>query len=374
MLGPNAKPFASRNLRRERRLWHDQQRHAPSLGCEACLEKSFCGGLAIQRALFSCLDLCCRRPEACDVVCRHHPDFPFRVREVGGFDLNTIGRVTPGPSPVLPAIIPMVFDRTSRMDRFAPPVAALSLYRFFKRSTGELRFGTREALLERFALGSNTKVVLSGTDCDSSLERWWKLSKTRLKLIRGLRDLGITAVTTPNYSMLIDQPRWDDLHAMKRIGLVHEEFLSEGLSCALHVNARTEMDARRWTDYIAARPEITHIAYEFATGTGRAARQPLHASWLAQMARTVGRPLRLIVRGGHDVLPILAGSFQEVSIIETSIYIKTMKRRRAVVRGPGLVTWKPVLTLTGEPLDCLLSENYQAVEGCLRPVVRPVSP
>lgn len=52
-------------------------------------------------------------------------------------------------------------------------------------------------------------------------------------------------VTTPNYSLSIDQPRWDDLHSLKRIAIVHEEFLNEGLPAALHVNARTDKDWER---------------------------------------------------------------------------------------------------------------------------------
>jgi hypothetical protein len=105
----------------------------------------------------------------------------------------------------------------------------------------------------------------------------------RRDAIRALRSLGVTLVTTPNFSLFIDQPRWDDLHSQKRIMIVHEEFLSEGLPAALHVNARTERDWERWTEYIAARPELTHIAFEFATGAGlgaqnRVARQPASSS------------------------------------------------------------------------------------------------
>jgi hypothetical protein len=34
----------------------------------------------------------------------------------------------------------------------------------------------------------------------------------------------------------------DDLHSIKRIALVHSEFLDEGLPAALHVNGRSEAD------------------------------------------------------------------------------------------------------------------------------------
>lgn len=150
--------------------------------------------------------------------------------------------------------------------------------------------------------------------------------------------------------------------------LVHAEFLSEGLPAALHVNARTEMDVQRWTDYIGNRPEVTHVAYEFATGTGWAGRREVHASWLADMARAVARPLHLVTRGGFDVLPALADVFARVSLIETSIFMKTVKRRRAVIDGAGSLDWEPAPTPVGAPLDELLAENYQIVETRLRSV------
>ena len=49
--------------------------------------------------------------------------------------------------------------------------------------------------------------------------------------------------------------------------------------------------------------EVTHIAYEFTTGTGRAERRPFHVDWLLGIAATAERPLNLIVRGGIDALP-----------------------------------------------------------------------
>jgi len=58
----------------------------------------------------------------------------------------------------------------------------------------------------------------------------------------------------------------DDLHSIKRIALVHSEFLDEGLPVTLHVNGRSEADFKRWTDFLVARPEVTDIAYEFTTG------------------------------------------------------------------------------------------------------------
>jgi hypothetical protein len=120
------------------------------------------------------------------------------------------------------------------------------------------------------------------------LERWWLFGSDRVEAIRALKKLNISLVTAPNYSLFTDQPRWDDLHSMKRIALVHQEFLNEGMPAALHVNARTERDWERWREFIVARPEITDLAFEFATGAGWAGRLDWHAEQLSHLAAAAG--------------------------------------------------------------------------------------
>jgi hypothetical protein len=94
--------------------------------------------------------------------------------------------------------------------------------------------------------------------------------------------------------LFVDVPRHVDLQAIKRIGLVHWEFLVEGLSCALHVNGRSETDFRRWGAYVRARSEPAE----------RSAASFIF-DWLVNVAVGAGRPLELIVRGAIDALPRL---------------------------------------------------------------------
>ncbi len=178
-------------------------------------------------------------------------------------------------------------------------------------------------------------VILTGTATDPPLERWWSLGAWRRAMIRELRKLGVALVTTPNFSLFVDQPRWDDLHSIKRIALAHEEFLSEGLPAALHVNARTDQDWDRWRACVAGRPEVTHIAFEFATGAGRAERIKWHADQLARLAAAIDRPLHLIVRGGGKVMPQLAAGFARLTVLETSAFVKTVKRQQAELTATG---------------------------------------
>ncbi|SMH62822.1 DUF4417 domain-containing protein [Azospirillum agricola] len=353
---------AKRNVRRERKLWHEPEIAIGSLGCAACPDFRVCGGLKLRTAFFDCLQFCCGKPDECDRVCRNHPEFADRVREVGTFDLDTVPHAPVLTAPALPRIVPIIYDRTSRRQPLPLDAVALPLYSMFDRRSGMPRHTSHAALCEAFVVRPGSTLVLTGTDEDAPLERWWELGAARRQpIIQSMKAAGIGLVTTPNFSLFLDRPRWDDLHAMKRIATIHSEFLNEGLPAALHVNGRTDMDFRRWTDYVASRPEITHVAYEFTTGTAR--RPERHAKWLAELATTVNRPLHLVVRGGLKALPVLAGKFASVTLLDTSIYMKTIMRQRAFPKSNSALGWASAPTERGAPIDDLFEDNFRAKEA-----------
>jgi hypothetical protein len=362
MLSQNEIDPPQRNRRRERKLWHDQERNMPSLGCTICPDRTICGGLQMKAGFYDCLQLCCGDPKNCDRVCRNHPDFVDRVREVNSFDLCNVPNGPVLAVPQLATMVPIIFHSSSRSKIVPSEVAALPLYEMFDRGTGELRFSDRTALCAAYRISPNAKIVLTGTDRDPPLERWWGYGETKRRgIIRGLKALGIVTVTTPNYSLFTNRPRWDDLHSMKRIALVHQEFLSEGMPTALHVNGRTDRDFERWTEYVSQRPEVTQLAYEFTTGTGQGSRSELHANWLNTIAKSAGRPLQIIVRGGSDILPILANEFANITVLDSSSFMKTMMRKRAAPVGNARLTWVDAPSQAGEALDALLAENLNVV-------------
>src|SRR5438552_280548 len=215
-----------------------------------------------------------------------------------------------------------------------------SLHGVIQRHNGETRYADKKELAKGFSFGTDVRVILTGTASDPPLERWRSLGAQRRERIRDLRHLGVALVTIPNYSLFVDQPRWDDLHSLKRIAIVHEEFLREGMPAALHLNARTDRDWERWTEYITARPEVTHIAFEFATGAGWALRTQWHLGKLSRLAEKVGRPLHLVVRGGIKFLPALTRDLSDVTLLESSLFMKTKSRQRATLSAPGRVTWR----------------------------------
>lgn len=340
------------------RLWDDRRRNPSSLGCPVCPNRRTCGGLHVRAAIMDCHQFCCGKPDRCTQVCRNNADYVDRVREIGGFDLNTVARAPVLSVPVLPHFLPILFNGNRRSARFDADAVALPLYSTFDRRTGAPRFSFRSTFESKFLVTSRPMILLTGTDEDAPLERWWGIGEAaRRTIIRALVQAGVTMATTPNYSLIINRPRTDDLHSIKRIGLVFFEFLDEGLPAALHVNGRTETDFMHWAEFIAERPEVTHVAYEFRTMSGR---QETHVDWLIGLTRAVGRPLHLLVRGGTEFLAPLNAAFDGLTFMDTSVFMKTMKRQRACRPEDGTFGWKSNPTDKGAPLDDLLIANTAA--------------
>jgi len=341
-------------------LWHDQSR-TESLGCHECHFKDQCGGLRVEAAAFDCLTYCrCLDKDTCDNICpRNAEHLVARLREIGGFDLLSVAGAPHIPAPTLVPTIPLIYHSSARTRAPESSVVALSLYEFFNKRDGILRFGSRRALVDRFKLAPDVRIVLTGTDHDPLLERWWSLADRRT-LIRGLRELDISLITTPNYSLFDDLPRLDNLYNMKRIALVWSEFQREGLPCALHLNARTDRDWDRWIEFLKSRTEIDWVAFEFGTGAGAKSRIHWHVEHLCDVARKVRRPLRLVVRGGLNVIHSLRDSYEHVSFIDTTSFIKAQKRQRALLNNNKL-DWEKSPTPIGAPIDDLLDANIEVI-------------
>ena len=356
-------PEHHRNRRREKRLWHDGRNRTPSLGCTGCADRELCGGLCLERAFYDCYDYCCGNAEKCDAVCRNKPrEFAKRVREVGSFRLDNVPRADRLPEPVLPPVVPVLLHGYIREAPFAPSAVCVPLDGVIARHRGEERHTDASALADAYCFQRATRVMLTGTAEDAPLERWWSLGPARLDAIRRLRDLRVELVTTPNFSMFTDRPRWDDMHSMKRIALTHEEFLREGVPAALHVNARTERDWERWTEYIRQRSEVTHVAFDFNTRAGWAGRIDWQVAQLTALSQGVGRSLHLIVRApGRGILPRLVRAFGGTTVLDTTSFMKAVNRQRAVRTINGKIGWETCRTPRDGPVDELLAHNWSLV-------------
>ena len=341
-----------------RQLTDDPSANPMALGCAACSLKDTCGGLCVRENIMDCLDLCCGNPGRCTRVCRNKTgSYVDQVREIGDFYLRNSPR-----APILPVsldreIVPLIYHGGSRVKALQNDIFALRLPDLVNYSTGLLRFRSRDELCDAFHIARDAEIILAGVNQDTRIEPWWALGEKRVAVIEALVSFGIKMVTVPNFSVVLDHPRHDDMHAIKRIGLLFSEFLNLGMPCALHPNGRTAQDFVRWGRFIAARDEVRTLAYEFTTGPARKMRMGFHLKQLANLAELAGRDLDIIVYGNPVVIPELRKSFRKVVYIETTSFMKSIKRQRAVRENNHSLTWAAAPTGIGEAIDPLFAHN-----------------
>lgn len=354
-------PAEKYNFPDANRLWHAEGEKTRSLGCMSCSFKGDCGGLSVSAGFYDCNSLCrCTDPSRCTKVCPNNKAQLIKaMKEVKGLSLATVPRVKAAIDVTLPRAVPMLYHASKRERPFAAPAVALSLFKMLNKQSGGLKYESPRMLRSAFKLAPDTRVILSGTHTDPSLERVWGLAD-RKAFFRALTELGVDLLTAPNYSLFCDNPRLDDLHSMKRIAITFTEALEAGLATALHVNGRTEYDYERWARFVGEREEIQWLCLEFGTGAGRQSRIDFHVRQINAVARYVSRPLRLIIRGGAGELPTLRPNFDQVTVVDTSAFVKTQRRQRATLAG-GKLTWEASPTTKDELLDALLTHNVEAV-------------
>jgi hypothetical protein len=296
-------------------------------------------------------------------MCPNNPlGFRDRMREVNGLELDNIPRAAPCPAPALPAYVSYLYHGNRRAVPLDIEAVALPLRRFY-RPNGQLRFTNRAEVEATFGIGQRTSIVLIGSGRDKPIEDWWKLSERRISVLLGLRALGVALITGPNYSMFTDEVRYNDMHAMKRIGTTWQEIVAAGVPGAYHLNARTLQDYRRLAAFIAARSEVTDVAFEFKTGAAWRKRLQFHVAELVHLATRVGRPLHLVMIGGMIVLPALAAAFNRVTYIDTSAFMNSVHRQRLYFGNDGKMKKVSEQTRKGHPIDELLAENIATMRA-----------
>ena len=262
----------SRQLRRPQRLWDDATRHAPSLGCPTCSSAIAAAASIPMPASSIAGSLHLRRQDEVRHGLPVQPECVRGAHERGqGLDFeecaaDELERRAESPARRALRRSPLRPCRAPRRARGRD--LALRPGQHGDRQ-GPCRFAGE--LAARFLIPEGAQIVVSGVDKDGPIERWWEL-KDRRSILAALKDLGITLVTAPNYSVLTDVPRTDNLHAMKRILLAWTEMSAAGLPSALHVNGRTEHDYVRWGDLIAVgrRSKISRSSSPPAAGAASA--------------------------------------------------------------------------------------------------------
>lgn len=302
-------------------------------------------------------------------MCPRNPvGFVERTREVNGLELENILRAARCVATGIPAYVPYIYHGNRRAVPLDLPAVALPLRRFYRRD-GTIAFTGRAEIDSTFCISPDTRIVLVGSGRDKLIEAWWGLSEKRATIIAALRALGVALVTGPNYSIFTDEVRYNNMYNMKRIGIAWQEIVAGGVPGAYHLNARTPHDYRRLVRFIAAREEVSEVAFEFKTGASWRQRRTFHLAELVQLANRVGRPLHLIMVGGMTAIPVLAPAYARLTYIDTSAFMGAVYRQRLYLANDGKIRKAAELTLADQPIDDLLVQNVAVMQARVESLV-----
>jgi hypothetical protein len=361
----------ARALRRQSRRWTDEAQNPLAMGCPPCIHFGKCGGLFTKQKSMDCLNDCCGAPENCQIVCPRNPQaYLLAMQEVGSFDFDNIPRHGERDVPTLPIYAPLIYHGNSHRKPLELEAAAIFLHELYRRRDGSLRCENRAQIEKRFCLAPGTKIILVGCGPDAPIEGWWGLSGKRHDIIKFFADQGCELATSPNYSLFADIPRFSDLYNMKKVLKAWQEFGAFGQLCALHVNARTQRDYERFIEFIADRPEITNVSFEFGTGAACPSRLPYHRHYLATLARLVSRPLHLTMVGGINAVPVLARAYTNLTYIDTSAFVNAVQRKRLHEGNDWKIGKTDAQTPPGAPIDELLKYNIELMRGRIERLVK----
>lgn len=219
------------------------------------------------------------------------------------------------------------------------------------------------ALRHRFKLNPYTGVLLVSVAPDKYLEDYWSQRKL-WSIPQQLVALDPFGITVPNYSYFSDAPRTQTLFNRARMSVVSNELSAAGLGVIPHLNALTEADWKFWADLLSAQPQIHYIAKEFQTGLANKQRSWEQFDALCRLQERVGRSLHPIIVGGARFASRLDAHFADFTVVDSTPFLKTMKRRIYAQRQEDRRwRWRRLKTEKDEPLDHLLLTNIERCEA-----------
>lgn len=336
------------------------------LVCGQCAWSDPCGGMGgVQQSLHGCFTHC-MTPGLCEKltwVCPCRGDiFRSLVRDVGGLH-DRPWQPLLGPEARLPRYIPMLRHGRKRTSPFARPMVGISIRDLLPRN-GEHNYypvaTTPDGLRDRFGIARGAPLLVSGVAPDHVIESYWAYRNVTDVPAR-LAELGITAMTTPNFSFFSDAPRTHTLFARKRIMITAEELSVHRIAVIPHVNALTKSDWKFWEELLALQTHLTYVAKEFQTGN-RDPRKGLRAiDELRGIQDRLGRAIHPVVIGGAQYVQPFAQHFSSFTIADSHPFMRAMHRRMLVGHGARVRSHYSPLDL-----DTLLELNVRRWEDALR--------
>jgi hypothetical protein len=297
-------------------------------------------------------------------ACPNNPEYFLReVASVEALDYRPQSRLKAPSLGRLPLYIPQIHHgyRRSQPFRGRDGYVAISLADIFSKKW-QTNCTSRD-LRKHFTVDPSAKVLALGVADDVSLEKWWGNFAHQLNL---LKRMGVSAVTTPNFSIFENAPRSQTLIHIARIHKFSELLSTADLGVIPHVYAQTDVDWKGWESFLQEQNHISILAMEFQTGLQSPRRATEYIRHLEELQESVGRPLSLVAVGAaRYALPLVKVFGERLTIVDSNPFMKAMWRRGTNVIGPLSVRWIDRHTQKNEPVDSLFRENVTAYESRL---------
>jgi hypothetical protein len=136
-----------------------------------------------------------------------------------------------------------------------------------------------------------------------------------------------------------------------------EYFSNCGIGVILHIHALTRSDWKFWELVLSRHSNVKFVTHEFQTGGQKWNDGVAFLERVAAMQDSLNRPLHMVAIGGGQFAPVLARLFAQFTIVDSTPFMKTLKRQRLIPRAVRRPAWRRQRTDPGEFLDDLLFHN-----------------
>ncbi|MEN3368895.1 MAG: hypothetical protein V7609_1038 [Verrucomicrobiota bacterium] len=297
----------------------------------------------------------------CDVVC---PSVPLLFGEyfadVGGICVPPSEPLCGFDPAELPLYIPQINHGGRRDEDLDEPWVTVPLYVLARRDRRQryvVRFQSGEELRRALRVPAHTKIIVTSAVPDNYIEDFWAEHRV-LQVPERLAALGLSAMTVPNYSFMLDVPRTNSLYNLSRIFRAAEAISTAGIPTMLHLNASTKKDWERWLKVLRDQPHISSVSLEFQTGTSHRDIGDKYFAGLIDLQQLLGRPLHPFVLAGGGRLAALQKHFRAFTVVDSTPFFKTMKRQ-ILVPFQGGAKWRLRRTAPGASLSSRLATNIE---------------
>jgi hypothetical protein len=264
-------------------------------------------------------------------------------------------------SSVLPHYAPQINHGSSRTAHLNERWVTVPLYEVASRDSRrryDVRFDSPEAFRAALRLSPKTHIILTSVTPDCHIEDFWEEHQVK-DLTGKLSKLGISAMTVPNYSFMLDVPRSNSLYNLSRMFRMSERISAAGIPTILHLNASTKRDWERWRDILREQSHTTCVSLEFQTGPSTRSIGDRYFSGLVALRDSLGRDIHPLVLAGAGRMKQLQECFpNHFTVVDATPFVKTMQRQMLKTNG-SFWKWKPVRSGLGESLHHRLATNIR---------------